>query len=867
MTLKPGTVFGPYEILSQIDKGGMAEVYRARDSRLGRDAAIKVILAAYAGDPEMVRRFGHEARSASALNHPNIVTVYDVGTADQVPWIAMELVEGRSLRDVLRSGRLPFLRALDIGAQIAEGLAVAHSRGLVHRDLKPKNVMVTRDDHVKILDFGLAKRFEVAPSGGEEPTGPPLEETSLTKTGAMVGTLGYMSPEQMRGEAADFHSDQFSLGLVLYEMASGRRAFEGSSPADMLSAVLRDEATPLQELEPTLPAPFCWIVERCLAKDPEKRYASSRDLASDLKGLRQHISSVTKVSPMPLPAPRPATGRRLLYAGAIVAAAALGALATLPRRGPSPPPRFEQLSFQRGTLWSARYGPDGKTVFYSAAWDGKPFRIFRRASPGGVAQPLDLPDGNLLAVSRSGELALCLDCRVVPPGGITIGTLARAPLEGGAPREVASGVLFADWSPDGKELAVVRADPGTGKVVLEFPIGKRLYETGGGVTWPRVSPRGDLVAFLDHPARGDNRGTVAVVDRSGRKRTLSRAWAAAAGLVWRPDGEEVWIGANAEREDHAIHAVTLSGETRVVGRGPGNLTILDFSADGRALITRDGEPMGVKLVADGAEREVSWLDSSLLTDLSADGRQVLLTAFGRSVGASYGGFLRRMDAAGPIDLGEGFAQALSPDATQVLSILSVTPPQLRVLPAGVGTPRQVVPQGLSALVWASWFPDGKRIVAAGTEPGHGVRLYACDLESGRTRALSPEGIGVEHYQGIPVSPDGQRLAAIGPDGKLAVYPASGGDWRGIPDLPSGTVPIAWTADGRELYVFRIDEFPARIFLVDPGSGEKRLWQTIALSDPAGVHGFPSIRVTPDGKAFAYSYKRFLSELYEAEGLK
>ncbi len=870
MPLKAGTRLGPYEVVSALGAGAMGEVYRARDSRLGREAAIKVLPAAYSSDPESLRRFEHEARAASALNHPNIVTVYDIGSVDSVSYIAMELVEGRSLRDLLSDGQLPLRKILEIGSQIAEGLAAAHAKGLVHRDLKPQNLMVTKEGHVKILDFGLAKLASPASLGSGSDDMAQTAERSLTTPGTILGTVGYMSPEQARGEPADSRSDQFSLGVILYEMASGKRAFDRGSAIETLSAILRDEPTPLEAADPRLPGPFCWVVERCLAKEAATRYESTRDLAWDLKGLWAHLSHPSgALSAAASAAPRRSTLRRALMAAGAVAAAALAAFAVARWRRAPEPPVFDALTFRRGTIWSARFAPDGRTVIYAAAWEGAPFRLFQKGPESATSRPLDFPEANLLSVSRSGEIAAAVRFRVVPPGGVTLGTLVRAPLLGGAPREIEEDVLFADWSPDGKDLAVVRSV--AGKTVLEFPIGKKLYETDGLATHLRVSPKGELVAFLDHPTAGDNRGSVALIDRAGKKRTLSGDWAAIEGLAWHPRGEEIWISGTREQQAHAVYAVSLSGKTRVVARAPGNLTIQDVSPDGRALVTRNSSPIGIVARPRGApaERDLSWLDASLLTDLSPDGEKLLFTQFGRTVGALYTGFLRGVNDPTPMRLGDGYSQGLSPDGSRVVSIVGFAPPQLHLLPTGAtgaGQPTRVSPRGLSLVWWADWFPDGKRLVLAGAEPGHGMRLYACDPADGQTRALTPEGILVDHYQGIPMSPDGKRMAALLPDRRLGVFPAEGGQGQPIPDLPVGQVPISWTPDGESLLVFRMDESPAQVLRVDVATGKRELWRTVALSDPTGVHGFPSIRVTPDKSVYAYSYARFLSELYAVDGL-
>ncbi len=286
MPLLAGTQLGPYEIVQLLGVGGMGEVYRARDARLDRIVAIKILPATLSADSDRLRRFEREARSASALNHPNIVTVYELGQDGATRYIAMELIEGKTLRELLVAGSLPIRKAIEIAAQAAEGLAKAHEAGIAHRDLKPENLMVSEDGFVKILDFGLAK---LALSGGEA-----LETHTLsalgTRPGTILGTVQYMSPEQASGAALDFRSDQFSFGLVLYEMVTGKRAFPRNTAAEILVAIMREQAEPVGTQNPDAPAPLCWAIERCLAKDPEKRYAATRDLARELAAIRDRFS-------------------------------------------------------------------------------------------------------------------------------------------------------------------------------------------------------------------------------------------------------------------------------------------------------------------------------------------------------------------------------------------------------------------------------------------------------------------------------------------------------------------------------------------------------------------------------------------------
>src|SRR6266508_3895523 len=465
MSVSAGSKLGPYEVLAPLGAGGMGEVYRAKDARLGRDVALKVLPTDVGRDADRRSRFEQEARAASALAHPNIVTVYDVGESDSTVWIAMELVEGRTVRDLLASGPLPARRALEIGTQVAEGLAAAHAAGIVHRDLKPENLILSRDGYVKILDFGLAKLTSERPldaAGREQAaaSGYPmvgLNQTAIstvlgTEPGIVMGTVGYMSPEQAAGQPLDFRSDQFSFGSILYEMATGQRAFQRKTGVETLAAILREEPKAIAEVNPTIPAPLRWTIERCLAKEPDERYASTKDLARDLKSVRDHLAETSAAT---LTAAAPARSRRgwvLPAAAALVLGAVLGA-AVLRKLGgaePASQPAFRQVTFRRGTVYGARFAPDGRTIVYSAAWDGKPAELYATQADSPESRPLGLPSATLVGVSSSSELAVLLRRRFLL-GFESAGTLARVPLNGGAPRELADDVTDADWSPDGHE--------------------------------------------------------------------------------------------------------------------------------------------------------------------------------------------------------------------------------------------------------------------------------------------------------------------------------------------------------------------------------------------------------------------------------
>ena len=689
MTIAAGSRLGPYEILSPLGAGGMGEVYRARDTRLGREVAIKVLPSELSAEPDRLNRFEQEARSASALNHPNIVTVYDIGRSDGVSYIAMELVEGKTLRELLASGALATKQTLRIAAQVAEGLSRAHAVGIVHRDLKPENLMISRDGYVKILDFGLAK-LTIPESGVLSSL--PTAAKEQTRPGSVLGTVGYMSPEQAAGQPVDFRSDQFSLGSILYEMATGQKAFQRETTVDTLSAILHEEPAPIASINPQAPAPFRWIVERCLVKDPEERYASTRDLARELQTVLDHISEVGVSGEAAVTVARPRRSRGavlLLLALATLVAMLSGAFLVGKRAGKTPPPSFRRLTFRRGTISSARFAPDGQTVLYDAAWERNPLEIFAARLDSIESRSLGLAAA-LFSVSSAGEMAVALG----PRRGPTVGTLARVPVAGGAPREILRDVSWADWSVDGKSLAVVRQGAATNR--LEYPPGTLLFETSGQISDPRVSPKGDFVALIEHPMINDTAGSVLLVDRSGHKRLMASGWSDVGGLAWAPRGQEIWFTAARVGSARALRSVTLEGKWREVERAPGGLILQDISRDGNLLVSHRISRAGIvgRLAGRSEERELSWLDYSFLRDLSPDGTTLLFDEEGEGGGAGYSVYIRKTDGSAAVRLGEGLAQALSPDGKWALTIVQ-SPPQLRLLPTGPGEAKDLTQAGFT----------------------------------------------------------------------------------------------------------------------------------------------------------------------------
>lgn len=828
MTLSLLTRLGPYEISAQLGAGGMGEVYRARDSRLGRDVAVKVLPEHFSSDRDRLARFEKEARAASALNHPNVVTIYDIGFDGSVPWLAMEYVDGMTLRELLKHEPLSPRKVMEIGAQMAEGLAKAHAAGIVHRDLKPENVMVSRDGYVKILDFGLVKLTETVAEVPEDATAVRGE----THPGMVMGTVGYMSPEQAAGRTVAFTSDQFSLGTILYELATGHQAFKRSTSAETIVAIMREEPEPIAQ-NGRIPAPLRWVIERCLSKDPEERYASTKDLARDLQNLRDRIGEVH------------GSGETALV------------------NAPSESPTYQRLTFRRGTILAARFAPDGQTIVYGAAWDGNPTRLFSTRPESAESSQLMLPDAEILSISRSGMMAISLERRWAGRF-IWTGTLAQVPLIGGAPREILEDVQWADWSPDGTSLAIVRNVGG--KTRLEYPVGTILYETGGWISHPRVSPRGDTVAFFDHPVIGDDSGSLMLVDRTGRLTVVSKDWITGYGLAWPPDGKEIWFTATRVGVARAIWAATIDGNERLLVRTPGELTIQDVTRDGHVLVTNDNGKVGIVGQPPGQtkENDLSLLDWSLVREISSDGKMLLFDESGEGGGSDHAVYVRRTDGSPAVRLGVGKAFGFSPDGRWIASMTIAPPKRFFLLPVKAGEPRQIELPGLSVHA-ARWIPDGQRILIAASRSGEGVRLYVLPLDGTDPRPITAEGMAIGFF---PISPDGKWVAAQAADQFFYLYAIDGDEEpTKIPTLGPDERPIRWTPVGQALYVFRRGELPGQVFLLDLTTGRKEAVRELMPPDPAGMIEIVSVQLPPDAASYAYSYHRILSDLLLVDGLQ
>jgi serine/threonine protein kinase len=855
MALASGTKLGPYEIQSALGAGGMGEVYRARDARLNREVAIKVLPAAFARDPDRLRRFQQEAQAVAALNHPNILAVHDFGEHEGSPYLVTELLEGETLRERLRPGALPVRKATDFGAQVLRGLAAAHEKGIVHRDLKPENIFVTRDGRVKILDFGLAKLTH--------PDGTVLSDAatlaSQTEPGVVMGTVGYMSPEQVKGQSADHHSDLFSFGAILYEMLSGKRAFYGDTAVETMNAILKQDPPELTETNRTVPPALERVVRHCMEKNPEERFQSARDVAFNLVNLSETSGSSAAVRATK--APRPWFGVFPVLAGLLLLLV-IAEHWLWPRHQPAVPV-FQRLTYELGTLNTARFSPDGHTVVYSAAWDGQPSQIYTTRAEFPQPQAIGVRGSKIAGISLSNEIAFVIrKTGVDAPGSDLAGTLARVPLSGGSPREVLDQVRDAAWGPDGS-LAVVHIVNGRDR--LEYPIGKVLYETAGWISDPRFSRQGDKIAFFDHTAEPDTRGTVGVVDMSGHKQTLTREWEDQRGLAWSADGEEVWFAASDNGAEDFLRAVALSGRLRLLLAIPTTLMLEDISADGRVLAVSADARFRVagRAAGAGSEQDLSWYQYTLLDDLSADGQKVLLEEQSAMGGPNYAVGVRALDGSAPIRLGEGYGGGFSPDGKWVLSFIPGPPPKITIFPTGAGEPKSVPIPGIERIIAErpGFFPDGKRIWFTGAEAGRPLRTYMQEITGGTPRSVTPEGVFA-----ITASPDGKFMLAHDPDGHLALFPVDGGAAHAVIGLDPGQLFVQWGEDSRSLYV-RDDGMPASVYKVDLSTGKKALALRLMPADPSGVVNVNMVFLSRDGKTYAYDYSRILSELMVVEGLK
>jgi Tol biopolymer transport system component len=846
-----------YRIESKLGAGGMGVVYKAVDSRLGRAVAIKVLSAA-ALNADRERRFAQEAKAASSLNHPNIVTIYDIDTQEvegkPVQYIAMEFVAGETLDQLIGRKGLRIRDVLRYAIQIADALTTAHAAGIVHRDLKPSNVIVTSQGLVKILDFGLAKLSEPghADAYAETMHG---DGSPLTEEGTILGTVAYMSPEQADGKNVDSRSDVFSFGSVLYEMATGHRAFAGGSKLSSLSAVMYKDPQPASQNAAEVPLELDRVIARCLKKDPARRWQTIADVKVALEDLQDEMEASNFAVTAPTTT-MPGKSRTKMWAGVgMLGGVLLGlALAATYQQKFSKlpePASFQRLTFRRGDVTSAKFAP-GDNVVYSAEWDGAPSTLFA-AQPGiRESRPLSLPVARVLAISPSGEMAILL-------GGEDTGTLARVAFGGGSPREVLENVSGADWGPDGDSLAVVRAV--AGKFRLEYPIGKVLYENEKRPPqMPRVSADGKLVAFFDFDMEvGDY--ALCIVGPNHPRQVLSRGWRALGALNWSPDNREVWFSGGQPGADPALYAVTMSGQQRLITQTGGIIVMQDVAHDGRVLLSTVNSRLGISFIgANGTPRDLAWLDASLMYDLSDDAQSLVFVELSNGQGRNSAIYIRKTDGSPAIQLGYGNRPSLSPDGKWVACIHhDAQRSSLMLLPAGAGESKFPKIDGMH-FDGVEWFADNKHLLFTGNETGHPTRTWEYDLEEDRASPLTAEGT-----RGTRVSPDGKWFITVDPH-RLLLTPIAGGSPQAIANLLPGESVARWSGDGRYLFLQKRDAATIQISRMEISSRRKEPWLTVKVPEP-GAQFIGPLALSADGKACATTFQRDLANLFLVRGLK
>ncbi|HXI13647.1 MAG TPA: protein kinase [Thermoanaerobaculia bacterium] len=819
--LLTGSRIGHYEIVAQIGAGGMGEVYRAHDLQIRRDVALKVLPRELAGSPDRILRFEQEALASGRLNHPNITIVFEAGTHEGTPFIVTELLEGMTLRDQLNA-IMPLKKVIEYGVQLARGLAAAHAKGIVHRDLKPENIFVLRDGRIKILDFGLAKLRDMESGLDDSDT----QQRGLTSPGMVMGTAGYMSPEQVRAHPVDHRSDIFSLGVILYEMISGEQPFRRDSSIETMNAILHDDPPERASLHSSVGL----IIHHALEKNPDDRFQGAKDFGFALETLRgsserRAVESVAQAQEHNLPS-------------------------------------YRRISFRRGFIMSARFAPDGSVV-YGAAWEDHELEIFSSFQTGPESRPLGLPSADVLSVSTSGEMAISLGRRYIGVGFATTGTLARVPLGGGAPRRVCEDIQEAQWTADGKNFLIVRRVDGWYRI--ESPIGHVIYKTAQWISRARFAPDEQLIAFMLHPVWGDDAGLVVVIDREGKERVRGDYFFSSSGLSWTPDGQEVWFAGELTARGRDLMSLDLTGKLRAVLPAPGRLTLHDIAPDGRVLLATEAarREAVVGRLGETQERNLTWFDWSRLSGLSHDGSFIVFEEQASAVQGVNTVFLRYTDGAPAIRLAEGRARGnpISRDG-QWLAIVTGNPQQLQLVPVGAGDSR-FVSCDLAEITSLQFYPDEGRLLILGNFADSPKQLFELVIDGdGKVKPLTTAALSGS----FALSHDGTTIVA-GVDQKVLLLSLAGEESRPLPGSRPGDIPIEWTEDNRAVFVLERSHSAVRIMRVDVTSGERSEWVAIRPSDPAGILDVMPVHITPDGQTYAYGFRRFLSDLFIATSLK
>ena len=754
----------------------------------------------------------------------------------------MEYVEGEPLKPP--GGIRP---VIDIAVQIADGLAAAHAAGFVHRDLKPDNILVTRDGRVKLLDFGIARQTRAAASDSEQ-----TQTVHTTNPGMVVGTVAYMSPEQVRAEVVDHRSDIFSFGIVLYEMLSGgTRLFQHATSAETMTAILKQD---VPELPANTPVGLTQIVRHALEKDPERRFQSTKDMAFALRSL----SRSTSESPAALTA-APGTSRRkwiergaLAAAGAVLAAGAYQA----GRRGAASPPVFRTIPTGSATsVGRARFAADGETVVCHLLRDDNSNKIGVIGPADETPRELDLPEpASLLSVSSKNELALLLKGNV----------LARMPLSGGAPRKLRDRVVSADWSPDGQSLAILTQE-NPQKILLEYPLGNGLGEFGRA-WWVRVAPGGDRVAVIH---RDDATTTITLVDRSGKRSELGRFDATApvtARPCWRPDGREIWLDSPLPNESGNIYAFGMNGSRRTVARMPGVAMLEAISPGGQLLVNIYRSRSGWAGMEAGAaaERDLSWTNGfGTAVSLTTDGVAFLFSMTNSDMLTTY---LRRLDGSPAIRLSEGLLRgAVTPDGLWVPIRREKPRPGTFLVPVGAGTESELAVDGVTQPFVLGWL-EGGAFVGIGRSVTDQISLAFVWSPSDRKVRVLAKG-SFQFPTAGHCDPALQKCVLRMFGSKWKLYPVNGSEPLEIHGLAADEMPLGFTRDGSQLYV--APEQGAHqvmpVWRLDWTTGKRELWRELRPPHGARVPA-QTIRIAPHGRSYVYGHNDLRSILYTVQGL-
>ncbi len=864
MTLSAGARLGPYEILTSLGAGGMGEVWKAKDTRLDRFVAVKVLPEHLAKHPESLARFEREAKGVAALNHPNITGIHDFATQGGTTYVVMELLEGESLRSLLERGPVSPRKATELAIQMAHGLAAAHEKGVVHRDLKPDNLWITKEGRLKILDFGLAKQLPTMGSTSDslQPTAA-VSPGHHTEKGMILGTLGYMSPEQVRGEAVDARSDLFSFGVVLFEMLTGKKAFARDTASDTMAAILRDDPPELEGNSRPIPLVLRRIIDHCLEKAPTRRFRDAHDVAFAL----ENLSSSDGPAPIPAPfAPHNRRNKALLAAGSVALSLMLILVGWALKVG-SPPPTFKRLTFFRGTVDRGGFANHGQTIVYSARVDGQDSSLYSLSL--GSAEPTQLgpPGTHLLSVSDRNELLVLRNPLVW--GGRYRGNMAQATQAGTGLREVGERVFMADWLRGSQEFALGRtSDRDVQSVQVEFPSGRAVYETSDYLSQMRSSPDGKRILFLENSAVPGGSIRLRILSPDGKVVTLANS-PHVGSAVWASTGREIWL-AELEGDQTTLSKISLSGSRIILWRGAGSLVLQEVDPEGRLLVSLQQTESQAETPGDDPAfpRNLNWLGSTFAFALTRDGRGLLFNESNSGGGNLDGVYLRRAGERAPVRLGAGYGSDLSPDGRMVLA--SNPDGQFRLIPTGAGAARKLdTGPGIGAAGW--FFPDGRKVLLDKSLPDGTSQMVIADLEQGGVRNAAPAGFTAFTGQ-RPLSPDGTRMALWSRDSKtdltrFMVFTTDGEERIPVTGVLPTEVLQAWTEDGRGLYVFDRTKIPVQITRVDIATGRREPWKKFVPADPAGIRGITNFEMTRDGKRVVFNYKRVLSQLYLVEGLK